>query len=64
MSYFLPVPDQIGIEQTKQLYKERLGKELSDEEAADALGRVMRYLYPISDLADKPHGETPAPTEP
>jgi hypothetical protein len=53
MTYLLPIPDHQGIEDMKQLYRERFGRKISDEEAAEVLGRVMRFIYLLSELADQ-----------
>ena len=48
--YLLPVHDQQGLEETKKLYKEMTGRDLTDEETIMVLGNVMRYLYLTQDL--------------
>lgn len=54
--YLLPLPDAKGIEEMRKLYREKLGKEIADEEAYDVLGRVMRHIYFTSQLEeDKPN---------
>ena len=59
MSYLLPLPDAEGIAKTKELYLNRLGVQLTDHQAADLLGRIMRFLYLTSELcSDTP--STPA----
>jgi len=46
--FLLPQPNTRGIERTKELYARKYGREISDAEAAEALGKVMRYLYLIN----------------
>src|SRR5690349_5340487 len=48
MSYLLPTPDEEGIAKTQELYLNRIGKTLTNEEAAEVLGRAMRYLFLIN----------------
>lgn len=43
--FVFPQPDAQGIAETKELYFNKLGRTLTDAEAAEALGRVMRYLF-------------------
>lgn len=49
MIYLLPVPDAQGIAKTRELYLNRFGTEIDEEQAADVLGRVMRLLYLLSE---------------
>jgi hypothetical protein len=41
----LPVPDAEGIKKTQELYARRFKIDLTNEEAADILGRIMRFIY-------------------
>ena len=50
----VPLPDPEGIRKTKQLYKEKFGRDITDEEAMDVLGRTMRFLYLTSSAANPP----------
>lgn len=43
-----PSPDREGIEQAKQFYRKKRGRELTDEEAHEALSSIMRFLYLIN----------------
>ena len=54
ISYLVPVPDEAGVRQTRELYLARLGKEIGGEEAREILGRVMRFLYLLSTLDGEP----------
>ena len=45
MHQLLPLPDEEGIRKTKELYKNKFGQDITDEEAMDVLGRIMRFLY-------------------
>ncbi len=49
MSFLLPTPDHIGIAKTKELYLKKYGKVLSDGEAGEILGKVMRYIYLVKE---------------
>ncbi len=40
-----PTPDAQGIAKTQEFYRSRYGKTLTEAEAAEALGAVMRFLY-------------------
>ncbi len=64
----LPLPDAEGIAKTKKLYLDRFGMKLSDEQAADVLGRVMRYISLLSELcsdtASTPENPTKSETTP
>ncbi|MDQ3813099.1 MAG: hypothetical protein M3347_04010 [Armatimonadota bacterium] len=51
MNYLLPLPDATGIAQTKQLFWDKYKKAITDEQAADILGRVMKHLYLTSPLS-------------
>jgi hypothetical protein len=44
----LPLADEEGIAATKDLYLKRLGRTLTDAEAADVLQRLMTIMYLIS----------------
>ena len=59
MDFFVPKPSEEGVAKMRQLYFTKCGKEVSDAEAADALGRVMRYLY----LMNYPCFDTPSTPE-
>lgn len=48
MVHHYPIPDAEGIAQTKTLYQERLGQDISDQQAHDILARVMHFLYAIN----------------
>ena len=50
----LPLPDPEGIRKTRQPYKEKFGRDITDEEAMDILGRVMRFIYLTSSAANPP----------
>lgn len=50
MNYLLPLPDAEGIAKTKEMYLNRFGKVITDDQAADILGRIMRFLYLTSEL--------------
>jgi hypothetical protein len=50
MDYLSPIPDPEGIAKTKDLYLNRFGMALTDEQAADVLGRAMRFIYLTSKL--------------
>lgn len=50
MHYLFPQPDAEGIAKMKDLYLNRFDKELTDEQAAEILARIMRVLYVTSDL--------------
>lgn len=43
-NYLYPRPTPEGVAGTRALYRRR-GIEVTDEEAEDMLGRVMRFLY-------------------
>lgn len=45
MDFLLPQPSPEGIARTRGLYRRKLGMEVTDAEAAEALSRVMRYVY-------------------
>lgn len=49
MTYLSPQPDAIGIIKTKELYLKKYNKVLSDGEAEEILGKVMRHLYLVND---------------
>lgn len=59
MSYLIPLPDSEGIAKTQELYLNRLGISLTEEEAAEVLSRVMRFLYLTSELCS----DTPSTPE-
>lgn len=40
-----PTPDAQGIAQTQEFYQSQYGRTLTEAEAAQALGAVMRFLY-------------------
>ena len=54
MERLLPLPDAEGIQKMQELYLSRFNKEITEDQAADVLGRIMRLLYLTSDLADSP----------
>jgi hypothetical protein len=62
--FIFPEPDAEGITQMQELYYQRTGKEITELEAKEALGRVMRYLFllniPEAPLHEenKPHNHT------
>jgi len=58
MSYLLPLPDPEGVAQTKELFLNKYGKAISDEQAADILGRVMKYIYLTTEL-EHPQSTSP-----
>jgi len=58
MTDLYPIPDAEGIAKTKEIYLNRFGKSLTDEQAAEILGRVMRFLFFVSELTAE---ETGAP---
>lgn len=68
MPLLMPVPDAQGIRETKEAYKKNLGKDLSDAEAYEVLGRVMRYLFlinnPCFDMPSMPESPTMTPQSP
>jgi hypothetical protein len=43
-----PLPDEEGITQTVALYQSEFGREITREEAREALGPVMRFLWAIN----------------
>lgn len=55
MDYLLPIPDAEGIAKTKEIYLNQFGMTITDEQAGDILGRVMRYLYLTSELCSDTH---------
>ena len=60
MEFLLPQPDAEGIAQTQELYLRKYGRTLTPDEAAEALGKVMRYLF----LVNNPSGSTPMTADP
>ena len=66
MLHHYPTPDAEGIDKTKELYLNRFGKTLTDEEAYEVLNTVMRLLYllnpayPGYDPTSYPFDEPPA----
>lgn len=48
-----PTPDAEGIARTKEIVFNKCGKSISDEEAAQLLGGLMRYLYLLRYLEEK-----------
>ena len=46
--FLLPQPDAEGIAATKALYRDKCGRSISDDEARQALGMVMRFLFLIN----------------
>lgn len=53
MMQLVPIPDAQGIAKLQELYLNRFGKRISDEETAEVLGRLMRYLYHLNQLAEE-----------
>lgn len=45
MNHQLPQPNTVGIAKTKELYLNKYKRVLTDAEAAEILGKAMRYLY-------------------
>jgi hypothetical protein len=43
--FLLPQPSSEGVARMRAPYRKRTGKEVSDEEARDALYRIMRWQY-------------------
>lgn len=64
MTYLFPLPDETGINQTKEIYRAKYGMEISDTQAYDILGRVMRHLYFLSELAREQKDDTPGMPDP
>ena len=69
--FLLPQPDATGIGETRELYRRRTGREITEGEAADILGLVMRHIYLIGNtfLCTPPSGsasthESPTTTDP
>jgi hypothetical protein len=54
-----PTPDAEGIAKTKELYLNRFGKAITDEQAHRVLGSVMRFIY----LINQPCSDTPSTPE-
>jgi len=50
MTFLAPIPDAEGIAKTQEMYLNRFGISLTAEQAAEILGRVMRFLYLTSEL--------------
>ena len=50
MNSLYPLPDNDAIAKTKELYLNQLNIELTDEQAAEVLSRVMRFVYLTSEL--------------
>ncbi len=50
IKYLFPLPDDEGIAKMKKMYLNRLSRTLTDEQAAEVLSRVMRYIYLTSEL--------------
>jgi hypothetical protein len=48
MEFLLPQPDSLGISEIKELYLRKFGRILTDGEAAQVLGMVMRHLFLIN----------------
>ena len=46
--FLLPQPDSVGITETKKLYLDKYDKVLSDAEAQEILGRLMRHLFLVN----------------
>lgn len=44
----IPQPDAEGIAKTQELYFTKCGRHISEDEARDVLGRVMRYIYALN----------------
>lgn len=51
----IPQPDAQGIRETKEAFKQHLGKDLTDLEAYEILSRLMRYIF----LVNNPDFELP-----
>ena len=60
MHYLLPTPDKKGIDEIKKLYARRNQIVLSDEQAEDVLGRLMRFTFLLSELNSKEQPTTKA----
>ncbi|HEY3329263.1 MAG TPA: hypothetical protein VGK19_04525 [Capsulimonadaceae bacterium] len=56
LPYLMSLPDDEGVAATRRLYAEKYGRLLTDEEAAEALRRMMTFIYLTS-----PHTDEPAP---
>ena len=56
--FLLPQPNAKGIARTRELYERKYGRVLTDAEAAEALGKVVRYLF----LINNPQCSTSAST--
>lgn len=54
------MPDEAGIAETRELYTRRFGMEITDEQAADVLGRVMRFIYLAEGMGG---GDSESPSE-
>jgi len=44
----MPQPNARGIQRTQELYLRKYGRYIGPDEAAEALGKVMRYLFLIN----------------
>jgi hypothetical protein len=56
--FSVPTPDEKGIKATQELFKKRLGKDITTAEALDVLGRVMRFLSNLN-FPEKPRQDNP-----
>ena len=63
MTDLLPTPDAEGIAKVKELYLNRFGISLTDEQADDALGRIMRYIYLLAELCSATASTPENPTK-
>lgn len=45
---FIPKPDKEGIREVRKLCRERLGREITEEEAKEILRRLMSHLYALN----------------
>ena len=50
MDFLMPQPDAIGIAETKEICLRKYGRVVTDDEAKEILGRVMRYLFLMNNL--------------
>lgn len=64
MQHLYPIPDPEGLAKTQELFLNRHGVTLSNEEAYEVLNRVMRYLFLINTLTNTPTcADTPSTPE-
>jgi hypothetical protein len=62
MNFLQPQPDEVGIAQTKALYLRKYKRVLSETEAGEILGKVMRYMFLVNysclDMESTPENQT------